>query len=130
MSKHRSKQEWIEIVEFAARSGLSISDFCRQNNISKNLFYRNSLKLGYTGNGKRTQKWISAASDNSEEPGHTDCHALVSVPTQTVQMAWRSEGVSSRQPEIAILHDSFRIIVGDNFVPDTLRRVLEVMRDA
>ena len=130
MSKHRSKQEWIEIIESAARSGLSISDFCRQNNISKNLFYRNSLKLGYTGNGKRTQKWISAASDNSEESGHADCHALVSVPTQTVQMAWRSEGVSSRQPEITILHDSFRIIVGDNFVPDTLRRVLEVMRDA
>ena len=130
MAKHRSKQEWIEIIESAARSGLHISDFCRQNDISKNLFYRNSLKLGYTGNGKRTQKWISAASGDSVELGHADYPALVPVPTRTVQMAWRSENVSSRQPEIAILHDSFRIIVGDNFAPDTLRRVLEVMRDA
>ena len=130
MSKHRSKQEWIEIIESAARSGLSISDFCRQNNIPKNLFYRNSLRLGYTGNGKRTQKWISAASGDPEEPGHSDYPALVPIPTQTVQMAWRSEDVSSRQPEIAILHGSFRIIVGDSFAPDTIRRILEVMRDA
>ena len=130
MAKHRSKLEWSEIIESAARSGLHISDFCRQNNIPKNLFYRNSLRLGYTSNGRRTQKWFSAASGGSEEPGHADCPALVPIPAQTVQMAWRSEDVSSRQPEIAILHGSFRIIVGDSFAPDTLRRILEVMRDA
>lgn len=130
MSKHRSKHEWIEIIESAARSGLRVSDFCRQNNISKNLFYRNTLRFGYTSDGRRTQKWISAASGESEEPGQTGYPALVPVPAQTVQMAWGASGVSSRQSEIAILHDSFRIIVGDNFTPDTLRRILEVMRDA
>ena len=35
-----------------------------------------------------------------------------------------------RQAPISILHDSFRIIVEDGFSQDTLRCVLEVMRNA
>ena len=34
MSKHRTQQEWIDILESAARSDLSVSEFCRQNRIA------------------------------------------------------------------------------------------------
>lgn len=130
MSKHRTKQEWIEILEAAARSDLSIKEFCIQNSISENRFYRNSLKLGYTCNGKRTQKWLDAASHKSEIQAPASCPALVPVPAHTVQLAWESVEPSSEQTEIAILHDAFKIVVGDHFSSDVLRRVLEVMRDA
>ena len=130
MSKHRSREEWTAIIESAARSGLRVSDFCRQNNISKNLFYRNSLRLGYTSEGKRTEKWIAAVSAESEGSSLSGNPALVPVPVQTVQMAWRPTGFSYGQSQISILHDSFRIVIEDGFSQDTLRCVLEVMRDA
>ena len=130
MSKHRSREEWTAIIESAARSGLRVSDFCRQNNISKNLFYRNSLRLGYTSGGKRTEKWIAAVSAESECSSPSGNPALVPVPVQTVQMAWRPNGFSYGQSQISILHDSFRIVIEDGFSQDTLRCVLEVMRDA
>lgn len=131
MSKHRSRKEWIEILENAARSGMSVSDFCRQNDISKNLFYRNSLKFGFTKDGKRTEKWINAASSaGHEDPAISSLPALVPVPAQTIRAAWSQPDPDAGRPQIAILHDSFRVIVGDDFSQDTLRRVLEVMRDA
>ena len=130
MSKHKSRDEWAAIIEAAARSGLKVSDFCRQNNISKNLFYRNSLRLGYTSEGGRTEKWFAAASAESQGSSLSDYPALVPVPLQTVQMAWQPAGLTCRQSQISILHDSFRIVVEDGFSQDTLRGVLEVMRDA
>lgn len=130
MSKHRSRDEWVAIIEAAARSGLKVSDFCRQNNISKNLFYRNSLRLGYTGEGGRTEKWRAAASAESQGSSSSDYPSLVSVPLQTIQKAWQSPGFTCGQSQISIFHDSFMIVVGDGFSQDTLRGVLEVMRDA
>ena len=130
MSKHRTQQEWIDILESAARSDLSVSEFCRQNSIPKNLFYWNSLKHGYTCDGKRTQKWIDAFSDASSQPVPTDYPAFVPVPAQTVQMALRPADVTSGQTECAILYDSFTIIVRDSISSDALRRILEAVRNA
>lgn len=131
MSKHRSQEEWITILENAARSGMSVSDFCREYDISKNLFYRNSLKFGFTRNGKRTEKWSNAAcSTKPDKPAVSSLPALVPVPAQTIRAAWSQPDPDAGRPQIAILHDSFRIIIGDDFSQDTLRRVLEVMRDA
>ena len=130
MSKHRSREEWAAIIESAARSGLKVSEFCRQNNISKNLFYRNSLRLGYTSEGGRTEKWIAAASAEFEDFSTREHSVLVPVPIQTVQMANQFAGPSYGQTQISILHGSFRIVVEDGFSQDTLRCVLEVMRNA
>ncbi len=167
MSKHKSQEKWIKIIEDAARSGMRITEFCRKNGIHENVFYRNSLILGYTKNGKRTEKWTNAVSSaetekwtdevspaeaekwtDTDSPAETekwtdtvapaetkafdtsDHPSFIPVPVQTVQAAWRSSEPDARQSQISIHHDSFRIVVGEGFSQDTLRRVLEVMRDA
>lgn len=131
MAKRKSREEWAETIEAAARSGLRISEFCRKNEVSTNYFYRYALLLGYTSGGKRTEKWFAAVSRTSENGAlSTDVQALVPVPVQTVRMAWESTDIPPVQPQISILHDSFRIDIGDGFSQDTLRRVLEVVRNA
>ncbi len=155
MSNHKSQEKWIKIIEDAARSGMRIADFCRKNGIHENVFYRNTLILGYTKNGKRTEKWTNAVSSAEAEkwtdavssseaekwtdtvaPAETEkCNtsdhpSFVPVPVQTVRAAWRISEPDAGQSQIAIHHDSFRIVVGEGFSQDTLRRVLEVMRNA
>lgn len=132
MARRRSKEEWAATIEAGARSGLKIAEFCRKNNIPENVFYRYALLLGYTNGGKRTEKWFSAVSGPTEKTDSSvnDDPALVPVPVQTVRMAWKSADVSPLQPQISIYHDSLRIDIGDGFSQDTLRRVLEVVRNA
>jgi hypothetical protein len=132
MAKQRSREEWAATIEAAVKSGLKISEFCRKNDIAVNHFYRYALLLGYTSGGKRTEKWFTTASGASEKsvPSMKDNPALVPVPVQTVRMAWESTDVSPAQSQISIFHDSFRIDIGEGFSQDTLRRVLEVVRNA
>lgn len=130
MSKHKSKEEWTSILESAARSELSVSDFCKQNGIPLNLFYRNSLRFGYTCGGKRTEKWAAAASAAQKRSDPQNQPALVPVPVQTIQAALEPGRLQDDHSQVSILYDSFRITVGDNFSQDTLRRVLEVVRYA
>lgn len=131
MAKHKSREEWTATIEAAIRSGLKISEYCRKNDIAENHFYRNALLLGYTSGGKRTEKWSAVASSVPEKTDPlADSPALVPVPVQTVRMAWEHTEVPLAQPQISILHDSFRIEIGDGFSQDTLRRVLEVIRNA
>lgn len=45
MSKHRSFEQWQDIINRHQSSGLTISDFCRDNNISTTAFYATKKKL-------------------------------------------------------------------------------------
>ncbi|WP_435276648.1 IS66 family insertion sequence element accessory protein TnpA [Psychrobium sp. nBUS_13] len=45
MSKHRSLEQWQDIINLHQSSGLSVSDFCRDNNISTTAFYATKKKL-------------------------------------------------------------------------------------
>lgn len=131
MAKHKSREAWAATIEAAIRSGLKISEYCRKNDISENHFYRYALLLGYTSGGKRTEKWSTAASGIPEKTvPSADAPALVPVPAQTVRMAWAPTNVPPAQPQISILHNSFRVDIADGFSQDTLRRVLEVVRNA
>ncbi|WP_435277124.1 IS66 family insertion sequence element accessory protein TnpA [Psychrobium sp. nBUS_13] len=38
MSKHRSLEQWQDIINLHQSSGLSVSDFCRDNNIQPQPF--------------------------------------------------------------------------------------------
>ena len=44
--KHRTFEQWQEIVQQQKASGLSIRIFCRQNNINCKTFYNRRAKLG------------------------------------------------------------------------------------
>ncbi len=131
MSKRITQEEWVTIIEEAAMSGVRVSEYCREKEISEKMFYRNTQKLGYTRNGKRTEKWNTVASSSeAEDAVISNLRTLVPVPVQTIQAAWSRPDSKTGDPQVAILHDSYRIIVGEDFSQETLRRVLEVMRNA
>lgn len=123
----KSRHDWDLIIAEAARSGISVSEFCLRHNLSKNLFYRMSKVLGYTDGGRRTAKWEAAAA------APLACNAvpaLVEVPMEIVEASCSctptepQEGPDNR---IMINCGAYRITVGDHFSSESLRRVLEVV---
>jgi hypothetical protein len=127
----QNNYDWEKLIEEAARSGLSVSEFCTQHNLSTNLFYRKAKSLGYMAEGKRTEKWEAAASGN---PGPCNpMPAFVAVPLGLVEGSRSctcSEQHGTPQPQIIIRYGGFQIALGDRFSDESLRRVLEVVAHA
>ncbi|WP_157757219.1 IS66 family insertion sequence element accessory protein TnpA [Pseudoalteromonas piscicida] len=44
MPKHKTAQQWFTLIEQQALSGLSITDFCQQHNLSTKSFYYHRAK--------------------------------------------------------------------------------------
>ncbi len=126
----KNKHEWDLLIAEAARSGISVSEFCLRHNLPKNLFYRMSKVLGYTSGGKRTAKWEAAAA------APVSCNAvpaLVEVPMGIVEGGrFCTPAGPQEEPEVQIMirYGEFRITVGDHFSSESLRRVLEVVAHA
>ena len=126
----KNRHDWDLLIAEAARSEISVSEFCLRHNLPKNLFYRMSKVLGYTDGGRRTAKWEAAAA------APVTCSAvpaLVEIPMGIVEggrsrgPAVTQEGTDSR---IMIRYGEFRITVGDHVSRESLRRVLEVVARA
>ena len=64
----KSDQEWNDLIVEAARSGLSVSQFCEERGLTKNQFYRKTARYGFTSGGKRTEKWEAAARGGCPAP--------------------------------------------------------------
>ncbi|MBD1584896.1 IS66 family insertion sequence element accessory protein TnpA [Pseudoalteromonas sp. S16_S37] len=45
MPKHKTAQQWLQLIEQQELSGLSIADFCQQHNLSTKSFYNRRSKL-------------------------------------------------------------------------------------
>ena len=120
----RTQEEWILIIEDAARSHLSAAAYCRKNGIPVNQFYKMSNRLGYTKGGERTKKWHAAAN---QEPAQTrNSLELVPVPPKTIREAAAAAG----QPQIVIQYEGFKVALGDGFSQAALQRALEVIVSA
>ena len=125
----KTKEEWILIIEDAARSNLSAAAYCRKNGIPVNQFYKMTHRLGYTKGGERTEKWHSAA--NQESAQTQNGLELVPVPLKTVREAAAASGQpATAQPQIVIQYESFKVALGDGFSQTALQRALEVIVNA
>lgn len=63
--QRRTRDQWIPIIEEAARSGMPVSKYCDVHELSENQFHKMSRLMGYIQNGKRTAKWEAAARGDS-----------------------------------------------------------------
>lgn len=127
----KTQDEWIRIIEDAARSDLTAAAYCERNGISTNQFYKMSHKLGYTHGGERTEKWHAAVS--MAQPPALSRQGLVPVPAETLQTSEYSldpEHLPDVQARIFIQYESFKISVGNGFSKETLERVMEVIASA
>ena len=96
--KH-GREHWQAHMEAWQRSGLSRAAYCRQHGINKNTF----------------AYWRHRLKENAAPV------KLVQLPTGTVKQA---EKASLR----LVVNDRISIDVSDGFQPETLSRVLEVVR--
>ncbi|MGA4605135.1 IS66 family insertion sequence element accessory protein TnpA [Pseudoalteromonas maricaloris] len=45
MPKHKTTEQWLQLIEQQQISGLSVSDFCTQRNLNTKSFYHRRSKL-------------------------------------------------------------------------------------
>ena len=125
----RSIEEWNKLIVGAARSQVSVSKYCEQHGLSKNLFYRMTQTLGYTSGGQRTEKWEAAA--RGEETQVENSRTFVAVPAETVEKAIQQPPARAFPASpVSIRCGKYLVIVGDGFSEDVLRRVLGVVANA
>jgi putative transposase len=65
MLKHKTAEQWLQLIEQQELSGLSVSDFCTQHNLSTKSFYNRRSKLR---NKKPPQSPFIAAKPAASEP--------------------------------------------------------------
>lgn len=127
----KSEQEWNDLIVEAARSGLSVNQFCQERGLSKNQFYRKAARYGYTAGGKRTEKWEVAA--RGEEVPETAPQTFVAVPAETLEKALSEPEAPCTGQEIRKITErsgKFIVIVSEGFSEEALRRVLGVVANA
>ena len=134
MTGSERRQKWISILDAAYSSGESVSDWCIEHGpISTRTFYYWSQKLGYTKDRKKTEKHPAGEYRSSDEntveqvipasPVFVDISSELhkyTVPPQPLHQA----------PPVIIQAGCYQIGVQDGFTPQTLAKVLEVIRNA
>ena len=134
MTREEIQAHWEKIVLEAYQSGMPVSQWCREQGIRPNHFYRWTKKLGYTSNGQRTEKCPAINKEQPQQvpvPVAVDAPLFVEVPDQVLGGLSEPAGVfPPNQPLITIQAGSYQIGVKDGFDERTLLKVLEVMHYA
>lgn len=133
MSKELTQQHWSEIVIAAYRSGEKIRHWCQKHGINEKGFHGWAKKLGYTENGKRTDKYYSLMEDPTTEIPEVAMAVpvFVEVPSQVLENFREPVQVfPSDHPLITVQAGSYQIGIRDGFSEQTLSKVLEVIRYA
>lgn len=126
---------WNKIVSEAYKSQEPITQWCAEHNIRENNFHRWSKKLGYTKDGKRTEKCLALIEDQLLYPSAPIVPApplFVEVPAQALGKMTEAttDIIPSAHPLITIQAGSYQIGIQDGFNEQTLSKVLEVIRYA
>ena len=133
MTRESTNQYWNEIVITAYRSGEQIRHWCQERGINEKNFHRWAKKLGYTDNGKKTEKFYSLIEDPAINKSADTLAApvFVEVP-QPVLDGFRQpeQAYASSHPLITVQAGSYQISILDGFSEHTLSKVLEVIRYA
>ena len=134
MTESERRQKWISILEAAYSSGESVSDWCIEHGpISTRTFYYWSQKLGYTKDGKRTEKCLASehrsADENTAEQVNPASPVFVDI-SHELQKCTVPPPPFHQAPPVIIQAGCYQIGVQDGFTPQTLAKVLEVIRNA
>lgn len=92
----RSQADWLTLIEKQAESGLSVTEFCKQQNIGATYFYKRRGDLKPTSADKQTPKFIKAktplSSNNTIKILHHETR--LSLPLQ-VSPTWIAQLVKA-----------------------------------
>ncbi len=134
MTREEKQEHWNRIVREAYKSRIPITRWCAEHNIRSNHFHRWSKKLGYTKDGKKTEKCL-ALIESQHQPETAQIipasPVFVEVPSQALGVFDEAEsGFHATVPRVTIQVGSYKIGILDGFNEQTLSKVLEVIRYA
>ena len=134
MTREEKQEHWDRIVREAYKSRISITRWCAEHNIRSNHFHRWSKKLGYTKDGKKTEKCLALIESQDQPESVQTISAVplfVEVPAQALGGFVEAESsFPANVPLIMIQAGSYQIGVLDGFNEQTLSKVLGVIRHA
>ncbi|MBR2560580.1 MAG: hypothetical protein IKF59_01645 [Lachnospiraceae bacterium] len=134
MTREEKQEHWNRIVREAYRSRIPITRWCAEHNIRSNHFHRWSKKLGYTKDGKKTEKCLALIESQDQPESIQTIPAVplfVEVPAQALGGFVEAESsFPANVPLIMIQTGSYQIGVLDGFNEQTLSKVLGVIRHA
>lgn len=134
MTWNANRDYWDRTVSEAYRSHEPIRRWCAGHGISASIFYKWAKELGYTEDGKKTEKCLDLLKEQpaaASAPAVPASPAFVEVPAQVLgSFSETEESSPSAPPLITIQAGGYQIGIQDGFNELTLSKVLEVIRYA
>ena len=134
MTGEKNRDRWDKIVSKAYKSHEPIRQWCSEHGVRTNNFYKWAKKLGYTNDGKKTEKCLAMIEEKPVRACASDVTAypqFVEVPAQLLEhIPENEECFSSARPLITVQTGGYQIGISDGFNELTLSKVLEVLRYA
>lgn len=130
-------RQWVKLLQMANESGLSRRDWCEKNGISMNTFYYWQRKLRGLAFDKTMDHSLSDFSQNPDSNQNQDFFEIsVPDPVSPAPFCGRPgpsvpdlSSSGSSGSGISIRSGAWTLDIAENFSRQTLRSVLEVMRD-
>ena len=127
-------ENWKRLILEANNSGLSKTEWCRQNNISSKTFFYWQRKVRLM----EAQKALSSSELPSVSTGQktaissdfvdmTHLYKETTAPTESVPSGNSQSGFS---PQLMLLADQYRILIGEDVSEQTLSTVLRAIKHA
>ena len=127
-------ENWKRLILEANNSGLSKTEWCRQNNISSKTFFYWQRKVRLM----EAQKTLSSSELPSVSTGQkaaispdfvdmTHLYKETTAPTENVPSGNSQSGFA---PQLMLLADQYRILIGEDVREQTLSTVLRAIKHA
>lgn len=127
-------ENWKRLILEANNSGLSKTEWCRQNNISSKTFFYWQRKVRLM----EAQKALSSSELPSVSTGQkaaispdfvdmTHLYKETTAPTENVPSGNSQSGFA---PQLMLLADQYRILIGEDVREQTLSTVLRAIKHA
>ena len=127
-------ENWKRLILEANNSGLSKTEWCRQNNISSKTFFYWQRKVRLM----EAQKALSSSELPSVSTGQkaaispdfvdmTHLYKETTAPTESVPSGNSQSGFA---PQLMLLADQYRILIGEDVREQTLSTVLRAIKHA
>ena len=127
-------ENWKRLILEANNSGLSKTEWCRQNNISSKTFFYWQRKIRLMEAQKALSSSelpsVSTGQKTAISPDFVDMTHLYKETTDPTESVPSGNSQSGFAPQLMLLADQYRILIGEDAREQTLSTVLRAIKHA
>ena len=127
-------ENWKRLILEANNSGLSKTEWCRQNNISSKTFFYWQRKVRLMEAQKALSSSelpsVSTGQKTAISPDFVDMTHLYKETTASTESVPSANSQSGFAPQLMLLADQYRILIGEDVREQTLSTVLRAIKHA